>query len=606
MRNVFLAFSLIAALSPALGASSPAGPTPAERGGPAAARPTVPAVTAPQAGDSAAAAVAETRTYLRRLEKLGFAGVALVASGEAPLLAEGFGLADRERALRWTPATVSTVGSITKQFTGAAILALEEEGKLAVSDPITKYFEGVPADKSAITLHHLLTHSSGLSDPQDLDDWDPITLADFTRRVLAQPLLFDPGRGYEYANSNFSFLGAIIEKLSGRGYEAYLRDRLFLPNLMYETGYTLPQWGDGRMAQGYRGGELWGTVLGRPMLADGPAWPLRANGGIHSTAYDMLRWARALLDGRVLSPASMAKYWAPHVSEGGGTYYAYGWVISKAPDGTKIVTHNGGNGILYADMAIVPDRGLVVFLMTNVIAETRVANSLLEQIGMRFLAGQPFPVIPETVDLDEPALASLPGTYRLPRGAGEYVVTRDGKALFIEARGHGAFGLLNSVREAEPGRLETLNRLTAAIVDGNSKGDFGPIFKAYGGEVETDRLKESWAETVRTFGEAHGRVLRYEVLGTARTQDRDETVVRLLGEKGHADMTYVWDIEREGRLLGRSMRGLTVRLRLYPSGDRDFFTWDGGIRPPKTVRIEPGPDGKLRLTVVGAEDPAVR
>jgi len=605
MRNVvFLAFSLIAALTPALGAATPAGPMPAERGAPTA-RTASPAVTAPQAADSSAA-IADTRTYLRRLEKLGFAGVVLVASGEAPLLAEGFGLADRERALPWTPATVSTIGSITKQFTGAAILALEEEGKLAVSDPITKYFEGVPADKSAITLHHLLTHSSGLSDPPDVDDWDPITLADFTRRVLAQPLHFDPGRGYEYANANFSFLGAIIEKLTGRGYEAYLRDRLFLPNRMYETGYTRPQWGDGRMAQGYRSGELWGTVLGRPMLADGPAWPLRANGGIHSTAFDMLRWARALLEGRVLSPASMAKYWAPHVSEGGDSYYAYGWVISKAPDGTKIVTHNGGNGIFFADMALVPDKGLVVLLMTNVIAETRVANSLLEQLGLRFLAGQPYPAIPEIVDLDEPALASLPGTYRLPGEAGEYVVTRDGKALFIEARGQGAFGLLNSVREAEPGRLETLNRLTAAIVAGNSKGDFGPIFKAYGGEVKTDRLKESWAETIKTFEADHGRVLRHEVLGTARTQDRDETVVRLHGEKGRVDMTYVWDIEREGRLLGRSMRGLTVRLQLHPSTGRDFFTWDGGVRPPKTVRIEPGPGGKLRLTIVGAKDPAVR
>jgi len=154
--------------------------------------------------------------------------------------------------------------------------------------------------------------------------------------------------------------------------------------------------------------------------------------------------------------------------------------------------------------------------------------------------------------------------------------------------------------------LETLNRLTAAIVAGNSKGDFGPIFKAYGGEVKTDRLKESWAETIKTFEADHGRVLRHEVLGTARTQDRDETVVRLHGEKGRVDMTYVWDIEREGRLLGRSMRGLTVRLQLHPSTGRDFFTWDGGVRPPKTVRIEPGPGGKLRLTIVGAKDPAVR
>ena len=106
--------------------------------------------------------------------------------------------------------------------------------------------------------------------------------------------------------------------------------------------------------------------------------------------------------------------------------------------------------------------------------------------------------------------------------------------------------------------------------------------------------------------EDRGRILRHEVLGTARTQDRDETVVRFHCEKGSTDMTYVWDLKEEGRLLGRSDRGLAVRLRLYPSGERNLFTWDGGIRPPKLVRIEPGADGKMRLKVGDAAVLAVK
>ncbi|MGZ5514600.1 MAG: serine hydrolase domain-containing protein, partial [Candidatus Aminicenantales bacterium] len=405
-----------------------------------------------------------------------------------------------------------------------------------------------------------------------------------------------PGEGYIYANANFSLLGAIVEKLTGMGYERFLRARLLLPNGIYETGYTLPQWGDGRMAQGYRAGALWGTVLGRPMLADGPAWPLRANGGIHSTVYDMFRWAQALLDGRVLSSASMKKYWAPHVSEGGDTFYGYGWSIAKAPDGTKIVTHNGGNGIFFADLALVPDAGLVVFLMTNVFAETHTANTLLRQVGMRFLAGQGYPWLPEIVNLDEAALEALAGTYRLPGGGGGYALTVDDKgALIIEAQGQNAFDLLNSIRRAEPGRLERLDRLTGEIIAGNRTGNFAPLFRAYGGAVPVERLKASWAESIQTIEKNNGRILRHEILGTARTEERDETVIRFHCEKGSVDMTYVWDIEKEGRLLGRSDRGLTVRLRLFPSGANDFFTWDGGIRPPKPVHIEAGPDGKLRL-----------
>jgi CubicO group peptidase (beta-lactamase class C family) len=556
--------------------------------------------------DPNAAAVADTRTYLQRLEKLGFAGVVLVAKGEAPLLAEGFGLADREHALRWTPGTVSDIGSITKQFTGAAILKLEEDGKLSVGDPISRYFHSVPADKAGITLHQLLTHSSGLSDP-DIGDFDPVTLDKYVSQVFTRPLLFAPGKGYSYSNANFSLLGAILEKLSGSTYETFLRERLFLPNGMYETGYSLPAWGEGRLAQGYEaGGGRWGTILERPMAADGPYWALRANGGIHMTVYDMLRWARALLDGRVLTSASMKKLWSPHVSEGGDTFYGYGWSIAKAPDGTKIVTHNGGNGIYFADLAIVPDTSLVVFLMTNVIAENRSANMLLEQLGMRFLAGRPYPAIPEVVDIGAAALASFPGTYSLPAGAGAFRVSLDGQALFIEAEGRKAFSLLNSVREAEPGRLDKLSKLMEGIIAGNMKGDFIPLFKSYGGEVALERLKTRWADLMAESEQVRGRVQRYEVLGTARTQDWDETVIRFFCDKGSVDLTYVWDLQEEGRLRGRSVRGLTVRLPLFPSGEQVFFTWDGGIRPPKMVHFEAGVDGKLRLKIGDPVNLAVR
>jgi CubicO group peptidase (beta-lactamase class C family) len=551
--------------------------------------------------DADKAAVAETLTYLRRLEKLGFAGVVLVAKGEAPLFAEGFGLADREHQVRWTPGTISDIGSITKQFTGAAILKMEEDGKLSVTDPIGKYFDGVPPDKSGITLHHLLTHSSGLSDP-DIDDFDPVPLSEYVKQVFGQPLLFAPGKGYSYSNANFSLLGAILEKLSGQTYETFLRERLFLPNGMYETGYTLPSWGESRFAPGYEAdGGRWGTFLERPTAADGPHWALRANGGIHTTVYDMLRWARALLGGRALTPASVKKLWSPHVSEGGDTFYGYGWSIAKAPNGTRIVTHNGGNGIYFADLAILPDTGLVVLLMTNVIAQNRSANSLLEQIGMRFHTGRPYPAIPEIVDMDEAALKAFAGSFRLPGDGGAFRLTLDGTSLFIEAEGQKAFDLLNSVGEAEPGRLERLSRLLGTIIVANEKGDFGPLSKAYGGEVKTERLEANWTEAMKTIAAEHGRILRHEVLGAARTQDRYESVVRFLCEKGHVDWTYVWDTEKEGRLLGRSARGLKVRMRLYPSGEREFFTWDGGVRPPKIVRFEADPSGRLSLLIGAAK-----
>ncbi|MCP4899458.1 MAG: beta-lactamase family protein, partial [bacterium] len=181
-------------------------------------------------------AVAEISDYLKRLEKLGFAGSVVIARGGVPLLASGYGLADRERDIPWTPSTVSTIGSITKQFTGALILSLAEDGKLSVEDPITRYFDPVPEDKRGITLYQLLTHSSGIVDLDGADDWDPIDREEFVRRAMAQELAFEPGSSYEYSNAGFSLLGAIIEQLTGLSYEQYLRRRLLLPAGMYETG----------------------------------------------------------------------------------------------------------------------------------------------------------------------------------------------------------------------------------------------------------------------------------------------------------------------------------------------------------------------------------
>ncbi|MDH3198609.1 MAG: beta-lactamase family protein [Candidatus Krumholzibacteria bacterium] len=129
--------------------------------------------------------------------------------------------------------------------------------------------------------------------------------------------------------------GAVIEQLTGRSYGAAMRELVFAPAGLEETGYSGPAWPQERLAQGYTGDERWGTVLERPMAEDGPYWALRANSGIHSTAMDMLRWSQALLDGRVLAPESREALWTPFVDETGGdgeSFYGYGWsIVEPAP-----------------------------------------------------------------------------------------------------------------------------------------------------------------------------------------------------------------------------------------------------------------------------------
>jgi CubicO group peptidase (beta-lactamase class C family) len=547
------------------------------------------------AGDDDAFA-ADTHDYLSRLQAWGFSGVVLVARGETPLLAQGYGLADRERGIPWTPGTVSDIGSITKQFTGAAILALVEDGKLRVTETLADHFENVPEDKRAITLHQLLTHSSGIVDLEGHGDWDPLLRDEFVRRILAQRLAFAPGSGWQYSNAGYSLLGAIVEQETGGSYERFVRERFFLPLGMYDTGYVLAKWGEGRLAQGYEGEERWGTTLERPLAEDGPFWVLRANGGIHTTAYDMLRWSRALLEGRILGDESRRQLWEPHVPEGPGaeTHYGYGWSVQDLPGAGRVITHNGGNGIHFADLALVPGPNVVVFLQTNVAAGNAYVNRLLEQIGFRLVGGQPYPQVPVVVAADPARLAALAGEWRLESG-GRLRAAAEGETLSVEPLDRDAFGALLSlppadaaVRELGRRRTERLEAALPPLLAGDASGLHG----LYGGAVELERLSEVWRDRLAGFAENVGALAGVEVIGTARRADRDYTLVRFRGERGVRDVVFVWEAPAEGRLLGVTFGGFVPRLgfRAEPGGG-----W---------VAFDPQSGGTLRMRAEGEGEAA--
>jgi len=304
--------------------------------------------------------------YLDSLVPTGFSGVAAVASAEGPILIAGYGLADDSTGAPVTPETVFGIGSITKQFTAAAILRLEMDSLVSVRDSIGRYFDGVPPDKASITLHHLLTHSAGFPGAIG-DDYEEIGRSDFVARALETDLEFEPGSGYAYSNVGYSLLAAVVETVSGESYEAYLRRVLFEPAGMYRTGYVLPDFAPAEVAVGYRGDRRWGRLNERAWAADGPWWNLRGNGGILSTAGDMLLWDRALKGDRILSREAREKLYARHVPEspGGGSWYGYGWVTWPTPRGTKLVSHNGSNGIFFADFLRYLDEDVTVFVATN-------------------------------------------------------------------------------------------------------------------------------------------------------------------------------------------------------------------------------------------------
>jgi CubicO group peptidase (beta-lactamase class C family) len=304
--------------------------------------------------------------YLSGLAQKKFSGTALVAQGGRVALHKGYGLADKEKGVACAIETVFDIGSITKQFTAAAILKLEMMGKLNVSDPITKFFPNVPEDKQGITLHHLLTHTAGFA--HDLgDDYDVITREEYIQKAIKSELIFKPGAKYGYSNTGYSLLGAIIEKLTGQSYERFLDDTLFNPAGMRQTGYTLPRWKPEQIAVGYRNDIAWGRPNEKPWDKDGPYWNLRANGGILSTAADMYRWHQALEGDKILSAEAKLKLFTPHVKvvEASKSFYGYGWVIETTRRNTTLQWHTGSNAYFYADFRRLPQDRVMAYWATN-------------------------------------------------------------------------------------------------------------------------------------------------------------------------------------------------------------------------------------------------
>jgi CubicO group peptidase (beta-lactamase class C family) len=296
----------------------------------------------------------------------GASGTVVAARSGKIVHCEGFGMADREARVAAGCDTVYDVMSMTKQFTAAAILKLEMLGELAVSDRISEHLGPVPADKRGITLHQLLTHTSGLVDVLG-GDYERQTREGMLAAALASELQARPGAAYAYSNAGYTVLAAIVERASGMGYEEFLANHLFAPAGMTQTGYALPDWEPDRIAVEYGpAGRPRGTPLDRPWAADGPYWNLRGNGGLLSTARDMFRWQRALDGDEVLDGRAKRKLFEPHVREepGGDTHYGYGWVIMRA-DGGRVAWHNGGNDSSYGELTRLLDAGAMVFWITN-------------------------------------------------------------------------------------------------------------------------------------------------------------------------------------------------------------------------------------------------
>jgi CubicO group peptidase (beta-lactamase class C family) len=223
---------------------------------------------------------------------------------------------------------------------------LAERGKLSLSDPITKHLGGVPDDKKAITIGHLMTGRSGLQDfhdvPTDRDkDHSWIDRDEAVRRILGQKLLFEPGQGRRHSHSAFGLLAAVIEIVGGQTYPEFTREHLFKPAGMTDTGFFGEKYPAERMAIGY-GVRKDGEVNAPPYWGK-TSWLVMGSGGQVSTAEDMWRWARAVRGGKLLSKESLKHYGPGDDMLVGGDMYGFEIMYAGGGPSFMVVMSNAGS-----------------------------------------------------------------------------------------------------------------------------------------------------------------------------------------------------------------------------------------------------------------------
>jgi CubicO group peptidase (beta-lactamase class C family) len=338
-----------------------------------------------------------------------FMGAVLVARGSDVILSKGYGSANLEWNIPNTPATKFRLGSITKQFTAASILLLEERGKLKLDDPIKKYVPDAPVAWDAITIFNLLTHTSGIPNFTGLPEYKSLQLVDTPvvktiATVRDKPLDFVPGEKMSYSNSGYIVLGYVIERITGGSYEKFVTDNIFTPLGMKDSGYDSNTAIIPRRAAGYTPSPTGRVNAGFVHMSI----PYAA-GALYSTSEDLLRWEQGLFGGKLISAASLAKMTTPFKSD-----YALGVMVQTA-GGRKVVQHGGGIEGFNTFLAYYPDDKLTVAVLANLNGQAP------DQIAAKLATLAHGGVVQTTAERKEIALpvttlSKYVGTYELAPG----------------------------------------------------------------------------------------------------------------------------------------------------------------------------------------------
>lgn len=365
----------------------------------------------PPPGVTAEVLAPRVEAYLKPYLDAGlFHGVLLIARGDDVLLHKAYGRADAEAYAPNGLGTRFRLASLTKTFTSAAAIVLRDQGRLSFDDTLSKYIDDFPQGER-ITIKHLLSHASGVSNPDDsLLDGGEVPLADLVENIRSKPLLFEPGTDDRYSNGGYNLLAFVIEKASGSTYDAFLRKSFFDPLEMYETGHFGTEVPAPLFARGHTPGPDPNHPIRTPLP---PASAMLGSGSLSSTTGDLYRWARAV--------ARKEKFSLD------GLDWPYGWGKSKAGEHEGISQTGGTTGFV-TSLTVFPEEEIFIVCLNNLEAGAWVRWS--EDLARIAFGEEVAPHdLPAEVAVDPEQLDIYAGTYRSEDGD-RWRVVNDG-GLFM-------------------------------------------------------------------------------------------------------------------------------------------------------------------------------
>jgi CubicO group peptidase (beta-lactamase class C family) len=530
---------------------------------------------ADEATESRTEVKARLEAHLEQLAAFGFSGQVLVARGDHVLLEKAYGVANLSTGAPVTTRTAFSVGSLSKQFTAAAVLHLVDRQGLVQSAPIVRYLNDVPADKQAITIHQLLTHTSGLT--RDVLRGEQVTdRGQAVKRILDTPLVSAPGTEYGYSNAGYQLLAAIIEEVSGQSLERYLEEHLFADASMDRTAYLGdPRWQEVEdVAHPYNEWTTQGTWLEWPQ-----GWERRGNGGIISTAGEMFTWFRALRGGELLTAESTRALFEPHVARPSGDSYGYGWVVETRADGSVSVGHGGDGGGYHSELRSSPE--FTIVLLTN--------QSLYDDSGFwlglqkraivrdleRILSGIAVTAPPDATAIPAEEHDQYEGRFTLDSG-GDVIMWSDGFRLQIGALDQHAIDDLLELTDDDRARFADLNVRSEVILRAVAANDLERLEGAM--RPEDFRFFASYAvQDWSDYVEAYGPLVSIDVLGTmplpwADSLARTQVAIHFADQT--LDYHFTWDGDALYETLTELGRPYPVMLPLASIDDARLATLD--------------------------------